>query len=110
MRFGGNRITSPMNVPIGYVCLDILMNVVVGRPVSDPDCANDGLGGCMSYGFYFRPDDYYECSEKGCFPRPWVSVVRRRWKEAYLNHRLKFHNPYNTIAVDEYKEFRTAPK
>jgi hypothetical protein len=108
MHFGGNWITKPMKVPVGYVCLDILMNVVVGRPVSDPDCSNDGLGACMNYGFYFRPDDYYECSERDCFLRSWVSVVRRKWKVAYINHRLKFHNPYDTITVDEYKELRTA--
>jgi hypothetical protein len=109
MRFEGNAITSPMNVPVGYVCLDILMNVVVGRPVSDTDCSDDGLGACMNYGFYFRPDDYYECTKKDCFLRTWVSVVQRKWREAYLGHRLRFHNPYDTITVDEYKEFRTAP-
>ena len=99
-----------MNVPVGYVCMDILMNVVVGEPVSDPECSNDGLGACMNYGFYFRPDDYYECTAKDCFLKPWVSVVKRRWKEAYISHRLRLHNPYDTIAVDEYKEFRTAAK
>jgi hypothetical protein len=82
-----------MNVPVGYVCMDILMNVVVGRPVSDPGCSDDGLGACMNNGFYFRPDDYYECSEKNCFLRPWVLVVQRKWRQAYLSHLLKFHNP-----------------
>jgi hypothetical protein len=110
MRFEGNSITQPMNVPVGYVCMDILMNVVVGRPVSDPDCSNDGLGACMNYGFYFRPDDYYGCTNKDCFLRPWASVVRSRWRNAYLAHRIKFHNPYDIITVDEYKDFRTAPK
>ena len=41
MRFEGNKITQPMNVPVGYVCMDILMNVVRGGPVSDPECGDD---------------------------------------------------------------------
>ncbi len=107
MRFEGNRITQPMNVPLGYVCLDILMNEVSGKPVSDPSCAEDGLGACMNYGFYFRPDDYYACTDKDCMLRPWISVVQRKWKNEYLAHRLRFHNPYDTLRVEEYKELRT---
>jgi len=110
MRFDGNSITQSMKVPVGYVCMDILMNVIAGKPVSDPECSNDGLGACMNYGFYFRPDDYYDCSVENCLPRPWVLVVRRKWKDAYLNHRLRFHNPYDIIAVDEYKDLRTSPR
>jgi hypothetical protein len=107
MRFEGNRITQAMNVPLGYVCLDILMNEVSGKPVSDPSCADDGLGACMNYGFYFRPDDYYACTDKDCMLRPWISVVKRNWKNEYLAHRLRFHNPYNSLPVEEYKALRT---
>jgi len=110
MRFEGNKITQPMNVPLGYVCLDILMNLVTGKPVSDSECASDGLGACMNLGFYFRPDDYYECSDRDCFLRPWVHVVRRKWKQEYLAHRLRFHNPYDTLPFEEYKEFWTSRK
>jgi len=107
MRFQGNRTTQPMNVLLGYVCLDVLMNEVSGRPVSEPRCADDGLGACMNYGFYFRPDDYYACTDKECMLRPWVSVVQRKWKAEFLAHRLRFHNPYDSLPVEEYKELRT---
>jgi len=107
MRFEGNRVTQPMNVPLGYVCLDILMNEVSGRPVSDPNCADDGLGACMKYGFYFRPDDYYACTDNDCMVRPWILVVQRKWKNEYLAHRLRFHNPYDSLPVEEYKELKT---
>jgi hypothetical protein len=110
MRFDGNRITQPMNVPVGYVCLDILMGEVSGRPVSDPDCSDDGLGSCMNRGFYFRPDDYFGCTERDCFLRPWVSIVQRKWKAEYLAHHLRSHNPYNTVPVEEYRQFRTTNK
>lgn len=107
MRFGGNAITSAMDVPVGYVCLDILMSEVRGRPVSDIECADDGLGACMNDGFYFRPDDYFECVKETCAPRSWVLVVQRRWRTAYLAHRLRVHNPYDDLPVEEYAHLRT---
>jgi len=110
MRFDGNTITRPMNVPVGYVCLDILMGEVSGKPVSDRECSDDGLGACMSHGFYFRPDDYYACTQRDCFLRPWISVVQRKWRSEYLTHRLRPHNPYDAFPVEEYKQFRTANK
>jgi hypothetical protein len=110
MRFGGNTITRSMNVPVGHVCLDILMGEVRGSPVSDSECADDGLGACMNYGYYFRPDDYYECTERDCHPRPWVLVVQRTWRETYLAHRLRYRNPYDEIPVDEYKQLQTGAK
>jgi hypothetical protein len=95
IQFEGNAITRKMNVPIGYVCLDILMNVVPGKPASEPDCADDGLGACMNYRFYFRPDDYEACTAADCLPRPWVLIVKGTWRNAYLAHHLKFQNPYD---------------
>lgn len=110
MRFDGNRVTRPMSVPVGYVCLDILMNEASGKPVSDPSCADDGLGACMNYGFYFRPDDYYACTDKDCMLRPWIFVVQRKWRNQYLAHGLRFHNPYDSLPVEEYKGLRTVHK
>lgn len=112
VEFSGNTITRPMKVPVGYVCLDILMGTTRSRPLSDPDCADDGLGACMNYGYYFRPDDYYHCVERvrSCDVRPWVDVVQRNWKQQFLQGRLHLHNPYDDLKVDEYKEFRTPAK
>lgn len=71
--FGGNATTREMKVPIGYVCLDILMGITKG-PISYPNCADDGLGACVHYELYFRPGDYYNCQEHehACLTRPWV--------------------------------------
>lgn len=109
MRFEGNAITSAMDVPVGYVCLDVLMSEVSGRLVTDPECG-DGLGACINYGFYFRPDDYYQCIKETCTPRPWVLVVQRKWCSAYLAHRLRAHNPYDDFPIDEYAHLRTKKK
>lgn len=95
--FDGTAITRPMKVPVGYVCLDILMGVTRGRPASDPDCADDGLGACMNDGFYFRPDDYSRCWPDSCVGRPWIAVVQRKWRDAFSHHRLKVVNPYDLL-------------
>ena len=68
--FDGNATTRAMHVPVGYVCLDILMGVTHGKPAHVPDCSDDGLGACMETPFYFRPDDYYHCWKDRCFVRP----------------------------------------
>jgi len=111
VRFDGNRITRPMNVPLGYICLDILMGVARGKPVSDAECSDDGLGACMNDGFYFRPDDYENCwAQTGtCGLRPWVRVVQANWRREFLKKRLRFRNPYDDAILEEYKEF-TTPK
>jgi hypothetical protein len=105
--FDGNRITKAMNVPLGYVCLDILMQTTEGNPVSDPECADDGPGACMNLGFYFRPDDYENCWKDECLLRPWVKVVQRNWKRQYLARRLRFRNPYDQLKIEEYKDLMT---
>jgi len=109
-QFNGTSITKPMKLPVGYVCLDMLMAVTPDRPVSDPDCWADGLGACMNEGFYFRPDDYSSCWKETCYPRPWVIVVQKKWRHAFLAKRLRFRNPYDGMRIPEYEEFATPRK
>ena len=109
VQFDGNSITKPIKVPVGYVCLDVLMAVTDGRPVSDPDCSDDGLGACMNEGFYFRPDDYLRCGKDTCDLRPWVVVVQRKWRHAFLGRQLRFRNPYHGIRIPD-KDLATPRK
>ena len=108
IEFDGNTINEAMKVPVGYVCLDILMGTTRGRPTSDPDRADDGLGACMNDGYYFRPDDYYHCVEPAhsCDVGPWVRVVQRNWQQRFLRRRLHLHNPYDDLKVDVHKDLR----
>jgi hypothetical protein len=106
-RFDGNVTTREMNVPVGYVCLDILMGVTRGKPAHEPDCVADGLGACMETPFYFRPDDYYHCWKDKCLVRPWVLAVQQTWRRAFLEKRLRFQNPYDDTLLEEYKKFAT---
>jgi hypothetical protein len=112
MHFDGNLMTQPMNVPAGYVCLDILMGVIRDSAVDDPDDCGDGFGACIHTGFYFRPDDYTRCwGGDSCLLRPWVTVVQRNWRAQYLAHRLRFRNPYDDPTyADVYKDLTTPKK
>jgi|ERR1017187_4327657 hypothetical protein len=44
VRFGGSTVAKAMNVPLGYICLDILMGTTQSKAVHEPGCADDGLG------------------------------------------------------------------
>jgi len=87
-RFDGER-ASALEVPVGYVCLDILMTWVAREPIADPDEYGDGLGACIHTEFYFRPDDYTVCGTDGdCLPRPWLLLVQKNWKRELRSGRL----------------------
>jgi hypothetical protein len=105
-------MTQLEKVPVGYVCLDILMGTAKGRVVDDSNDDGDGLGVGIREGFYFRPDDYTRCwGGDACLLRPWINVVQRNWRTQYLAHRLRFRNPYDgPLLVDEYKDLRTPNK
>jgi hypothetical protein len=56
-KFDGGRFAhAPIQVPLGYICLDILLHATSGNAVHVADCADDGLGACVRSGYYFRPD------------------------------------------------------
>jgi hypothetical protein len=94
IRFNGRMLAKPMNVPLGYVCLDILIGITRSGVVHETDCADDGLGACIHEGFYFRPDDYSRCWPDRCLARPWVRTVQRNWRRLFLQKRVRFEDPY----------------
>jgi hypothetical protein len=93
IHFDGNATTRPMQVPVGYVCLDILTSEFTRKPIVIPGCANDGLGACVYTGFYFRPDDYFGCIKTSCEPRPWVIAVQKNWRRQLAAGTLKLTKP-----------------
>lgn len=93
---GDTRLTAAtfgrdqaQRVPVGYVCLDILSNIVRAKKILVEDCADDGLGACIKDGYYFRPDAY---SRKGgnLVPQSQVLRVKTKWKRAYRNGYIKY--------------------
>jgi hypothetical protein len=41
-RFEGSSVAKAMNVPLGYICLDILMGTIQSKVVHESGCADDG--------------------------------------------------------------------
>ncbi|MBN1384752.1 MAG: hypothetical protein JW983_07730 [Elusimicrobia bacterium] len=86
---------KPINVPVGYICLDILC-VIVEREdfIFPPERQNnDGLGAGLSDGYYFRPDDWIPYNKKNYSPRLIVKIVKKNWEKAYKEGKLKYSYP-----------------
>jgi len=85
---GGRFAQAPIQVPLGYVCLDILLNATAGQAVHVVDCADDGLGACVRAGYYFWPDVLSR-------PEGVVTMrrVKTRWQRAYRAKRMRFEYP-----------------
>ena len=71
-------------VPLGHICLDILTAIVKGREIYVKDCADDGLGACVNFPYYFRPDVAHRREMKS---------VQRAWAKAYRTRKIKFQYP-----------------
>jgi hypothetical protein len=87
-------VAKAMNVPLGYICLDILIGTTESKAVHEPGCADDGLGTCIGEGLYFRPDDYSKCWPDRCLARPWVKVVQSNWRKLFINKKMRFDDPF----------------
>jgi hypothetical protein len=82
---GGFTWGKPIRVPVGHVCLDILMHITrQNRHIFDWECGDDGLGACVREGYYFRPDEYYPVGNSGEYiARVGVRFVKANWLKAY---------------------------
>ena len=88
-----NATFRSRRVPVGYVCLDILLARYVYEPVAEKDCADDGLGACIRPNFYFRPDDY-SCQQTVCIAKPNVLAVQHTWLRAFNLHKLRYSTKF----------------
>lgn len=77
-------------VPLGYVCLDLLMAITEGDAAHVRDCADDGLGACMHEEFYFRPDVY---ATNPADAARQVAAVQRAWQHAIGDGKVRFAYP-----------------
>jgi hypothetical protein len=75
-------------VPLGYVCLDILMNVIRAPQIIVEDCADDGFGACIAQPYYYKPDVMMSKD-----PGKIMHAVKSRWEAAYREGKLKFVYP-----------------
>src|SRR5438132_1840153 len=75
-------------VPVGYVCLDILTNIVSAPGILIKDCADDGLGACVDGRYYFRPDAFTRKGGELAAGRE-VARVKANWQRAYRRGDVK---------------------
>lgn len=93
---GGEHWNDPVSVPVGYLCLDILGQIVSDNKVlfvqGQRDCDYDGMGACFQPKYYFNPDDY---SIQGArlIPSAKVLAVKKNWEIASRSRALKFRFP-----------------
>jgi hypothetical protein len=87
---GGRSECAP--VPVGYVCLDILMSIVRAPKIIRSECGDDGFGACIANGYYFRPDSYTRKGES-FIAHSEVHRVKSNWQRAYRKRRLKYEYP-----------------
>ena len=93
---GGAHRRQPIRVPVGFVCLDLLLNGLspFDSAVRDPATENDdGLGMGFLPQFYFRPDSY-KIGPGGYRPLPVVYNVKKQWEEALAQGKLQFRHEY----------------
>ena len=88
---GYNRGKPYTKVPVGHVCLDILIHIAKNLDDNDKDCPRGEieLGACIKDGFYFRPDDYSPIGD-GFRERAIVRIVKANWLRAYRNGKVKY--------------------
>lgn len=82
-----------VQVPVGYICLDILLMIVDSKVYMGKLEAEDEveLGGGIKEGFYFRPDDYFLLGGKHFIERPIVRIVKANWQKAFRAGRVKYN-------------------
>ena len=85
-----NNAARSAPVTLGYVCLDVLMNITKGDEVFVKECSDDGFGACVNAGFYFRPDVY---QTNGARAPVVVRNVQKRWSEALTRKLIRFEYP-----------------
>ncbi len=87
---GGYLTDKPVRVPVGFVCLDILINIIGNNKLIFVEEPSDGFGGEVKDGYYFRPDDYKVYSDGKFKERPIVRIVKATWQKAYRDGKIKY--------------------
>ncbi len=94
---GGNHWANPVAVPVGYLCLDILSQIVGDNSTlfveGHRDCDSDGMGACIQPKYYFDPDAYSVGQGDHLLPSKKVLNVKRNWESARQIGLLKFSFP-----------------
>jgi hypothetical protein len=91
---GGLTGERRLRVPVGFLCLDLLISLVEkNEPMfSESVTGDDGLAESCSihFEYFFRPDDYRTTgSEDEWAPRSVVYWVKSNWRRAYTRGQVR---------------------
>lgn len=87
---GGYLTDKPVKVPVGFICLDILLHIAGDKaPIYDEE-DHHGFQGPVKDNFYFRPDDYTRTDDR-FEERPIVRIVKKNWEGAYRKGLIKYN-------------------
>ena len=93
---GGVYWNDPVAVPVGYVCLDILSQIVRDNKVlfvqGRRDCDSDGVGACIQPAYYFDSFNYVR-KGKSITPGRQVTIVKHNWEYARRRGLVRFRFP-----------------
>ena len=93
---GGTHWSNPAAVPVGYLCLDILSQIVSDNKTlfvgGERDCDTDWMGSCIQPKYYFDPDAY-SGQRNHLVPSRRVMSVQHNWEAAQRNGLLRFRFP-----------------
>lgn len=115
---GGAYWNDPIAVPVGYICLDILSQIVRGNGVlfqqGHRDCDFDGVGACIKAPYYFDPSDYTKMAAGTMVPGRHILVVKRNWQAAEKRGLVTYMfpsqlgrlNAYSAIVISDGKSGR----
>jgi hypothetical protein len=86
---GGYLTDKPIRVPVGHICLDILIHLAGTKaPIYDKQ-DHHGFQGLVQDGFYFRPDDYTMLGDQ-FVERAIVRITKANWERVYRAGKIKY--------------------
>jgi hypothetical protein len=88
----GKRGVKSTNVPLGYVCLELLTNVAADprHKANDPDGYGDGICTGARKGFCFRPDVLAINSANG---KQVMARTQQRWQQLLKQKQIGYRYP-----------------
>ena len=91
--FRSERYRRIVRVPLSYVCLDLLTNIVMETPrIFVKPCTDDGLGACVHESFYFWPDSFAQKGGKYVAHHE-IHMAKAYWRRAYRKGYVRYRYP-----------------
>ncbi len=91
---GGHHWKDPIRVPLGFVSLDLLIEITRDTKLlfinGQKHCEFDGMGACVKPGYYAKPGVFLgsDVASKNRIKR-----LKQNWQKTYRNGAVRFERP-----------------